>query len=541
MRRLNVMRTGALAALMAGVCDWTVPVAIATSSAIVATAHGADPLQASPGAPPPTRPQAPPAAPLLDELGGVASTHLLARVRPGVRVAHDALGRPTLRLASGALSDGFTTSAAALGVTSIEAAPRVAPADRARAAAIGLDRFVRIEVPAGTDTPAMAAALMRDFGGADGPFEIVECDGVGGLAETIPNDANFNLQYGMRNTGQVVAGQTGVVDADIDATNAWDSTTGSASIVIALLDSGLNDHPEITGRILVGTNIPQQNGNTADGCSSHGTHVAGIAAATGNNGIGVAGVCWNAQLLPIVVVNPCTGLESYVADGLTWAADHGADIANMSLQYSAGTEYLHAAVQYAAAAGMVLVAAAGNNNSGVAYPAKWPECIAVAATDNQDKRWASSNFGPEIDVAAPGWQVYSLNGSDSYAYKTGTSMATPHVSGIAALLWSIKPTLTADQIRALIETTCDDIATPGFDNLTGHGRVNAASAVAALLASIVPGDLNEDGVVDGADMGLLLGAWGPCPACDTAPCAADLDGSCTVDGADLGLLIGNWS
>lgn len=485
---------------------------------------------------------APPNVPVsLDAVGGVASTHVFVRVRPGVVAVAEGDGSPSLRRADGMRAAGLRPIVAAFGVRGIAPALRAAPANAARAAALGLDRFLRIDVPAGTDTPALVRELVAALGDPHGFIELAECDGVGSLAEVIPNDTSFSLQYSLRNTGQSVAGQAGVIDADIDSTDAWDISTGSPDVTIAFLDSGMNAHPEISGRILVGTNIPVPGGPTTDGCSSHGTHVAGIAAASGNNGVGIAGVCWSALLIPIVVVNPCTGLESYVADGLTFAADAGADIANMSLQYNTGSDYLHTAVQYATGAGMLLVAATGNSAGAVAYPAKWPECIAVAATDNKDKRWASSNFGPEVDVAAPGWQVYSLSGATGYGYKNGTSMAVPHVVGIAALLWSIQPTLTAQEVRGFIESTCDDVETPGFDTLTGHGRINAASAVAALLATLSPADLNQDGVVDGGDLGLMLGAWGPCEDCELLPCPADVDDSCTVDGADLGLLLGSWS
>lgn len=473
----------------------------------------------------------------LDEVGTVASTHVLVRLRPGAAVSTAPDGRPIVLAPDGARHPALEAELARVHAHAIERPSSVRPANVSRAARLGMDRWWAIRVPTGTDTPALAAAL-RSFAAL---FEVVECDGIGGIAELVPNDPSFGLQYALKNIGQVVVGQNGVVGADVDAGSAWDTTTGDGQVVIAFLDSGVSAHPELAGRILPGFNVPLQSQDTTDVCSSHGTHVAGIAAATGGNAAGIAGVCWNALLLPVVVVNPCTGTESWVADGITWAVDNGADIINMSLQYSSGTTYLHDAVQYAQAAGVVMFAATGNSNAAVSYPAKWAETIAVAATDNKDKRWTSSNFGPQVDVAAPGWQVYSLNGVAGYGYKSGTSMAVPHLSGLAALLRAVQPGITDTEIRAAIESTVDDVEAPGFDNLTGFGRVNAAAAIAAVASPPAPGDLNLDGVVDSADLGLMLSAWGMCADCDAIPCPADLDGSCAVDGADVGTLLANWS
>lgn len=472
-----------------------------------------------------------------DVVGGYSSSHVMARLVEGVVAEQAASGAFLLRDREGNASLAALDLLARHGVTAMGPALRRAPANLELARAVGLDRYIKIELPAGGDAPALAAALRT----LDGLIEVAELDGIGGVAG-VPNDPSFGLQYAMQNTGQVVQGVVGLANADVNGPEAWDATTGDGTLLIALLDSGLNEHTEVAGRIVPGWNVPQDNGNTADGCSSHGTHVAGIAGATGNNGVGIAGLCWNVDFMPIVVVNPCSGLESYVAGGLTIAADAGADIINMSLQYSGGSALLLDAVEYAAATGALLVAATGNSNAGVAYPAKWDLTIAVAATTNQDKRWSGSNFGPEVDVAAPGHNIYSLSGTSSYTYKTGTSMSVPIVSGLAALMWTIDPDLSAAEIRAAIEATAKDVEVAGFDTFTGHGRVDAAAALALIAPPPVPGDLDDNGVVDGADLGLLLAAWGTCLDCgDGVPCPADLDDSCVVDGADLGLLLSLWS
>jgi len=472
-----------------------------------------------------------------DVFGGYASTHVMARLVDGVVAERAASGALLLRDRDGIPSPAAIAVLSRHGVTAIGPALRRAPAQVELARALGLDRFVKLELAPGHDAPALVAEL-RTLGGL---VEIAELDGIGGVAG-VPNDPNFGVQYAMHNTGQVIQGMVGVANADVNGPEAWETTTGDGSLLIVLLDSGLNEHSEIAGRIVPGWNVPQDNGNTVDGCNSHGTHVAGIAGATGNNGVGIAGMCWNVDFMPIVVVNPCGGPESYVAAGLTLAADAGADIINMSLQYNGGSTLLFNSVQYAAATGAVLVAATGNFNTAVAYPAKWDQTIAVAATNNQDKRWSSSNFGPEVDVAAGGHNVYSLSGTASYTYKTGTSMAVPVVSGLAALLWTVAPDLTAAEIRTAIEDSAKDVETAGFDPLTGHGRVDAAAALLLVSPPPLPGDLDANGIVDGQDLGLLLAAWGICIDCgDGVPCPADLDGSCTVDGADLGLLLSLWS
>jgi subtilisin family serine protease len=337
--------------------------------------------------------------------------------------------------------------------------------------------------------------------------------------------------------GQVVGGLPGIAGADVSATAAWDITHGN-DLVIAVLDSGIDPHPELAGRILPGINVPDGNTVTVDECN-HGTHVAGIIAAAGNNGSGMAGLAWNARLLPVVVVNGCTGFEANVASGLIWAVDNGARIVNMSLQFYAFNPIFEQAVQYAHAQGALMVAASGNNgNTNVAAPARWNQTIAVAATDNRDERATFSNFGPEIDLAAPGVSVWSLSGQTSYTYKSGTSMAAPHVSGAAALLWAYNPSLTRDQVRAFLQLGAQDLGDPGTDILFGSGRLDIAASLALVPPPYAPEDLDRDGVVNAQDLAILLDSWGACADCDS--CAADFDGDCMVGATDLGRLLSAW-
>jgi subtilisin family serine protease len=195
-------------------------------------------------------------------------------------------------------------------------------------------------------------------------------------------------------------------------------------------------------------------------------------------------------------------------------------------------------VQYAHAAGVVLIAASGNQGAGeVAYPARWPETIAAGAITNVGDRWSLSNGGPNLDVMAPGANVWSLKDAAEYQFLSGTSMATPHVSGVAMLLLARDPGLSPDAIKATLQETAADLDAPGFDEQTGFGRIDAAAAVATLA---VTGDLDGDGTVSTADLLVLLGAWGPCDEACPPACPADLDGDCVVGTADLLALLANW-
>lgn len=478
---------------------------------------------------------------VLDEpapikVGGVdcAAHHLMVQLEPGVTFAKDADGAMALRGPGGVRSLRAARAAfAAAGVVSSKPL-LIAPAkDAALAAKLGLDRWHQVALAPNADAVAARTALA----GLKGLVAKAEFDGQGGLAE-VPNDPSFNLQWNMLNTGQPVSGVAGVPGADVGVTTAWNVTHGNPNLVIAVLDSGIDPHPQLAGRILPGINVPDGTTLTGDECSGHGTHVSGILAAAGNDGIGVAGMTWNAKLLPVVIVNGCSGFESNVATGLIWAADQGADLINMSLQFYLGGTPLRDAVTYAQAQGALMCAATGNNGNGViAAPARWSDTIAVAATDNRDVRASFSNFGAETDVSAPGVNVWSLAMSGGYAYRSGTSMSTPHVTGLAALLWSAAPTLTNVQVRALIEQGARDLGAPGRDDFYGLGRIDAAASF-ALLAPPRPEDLNHDGFVNAQDLAIMLGAWGPCADCEV--CVADLNGDCVVGPQDLAQLLGAW-
>jgi thermitase len=303
-------------------------------------------------------------------------------------------------------------------------------------------------------------------------------------------DPFFGKQWGLDNTGQEYDGRRGTEDADIDAPEAWDFATGSADVRIAILDSGIDpNHPDLEGK-LVDDVIDFSGSLTVDDNYGHGTHVAGIAAAKTNNGEGVAGVGYDASLLNVKVLgDEGWGASSWVAEGIVWATDNGAHVINMSLGFYSKSRTLEAAVDYAWNSGVLLVAAAGNDGtSRKLYPAAYPNCMAVAATDDDDQRvdepgWWASNYGEWVDVAAPGLFIYStfpthdyfLGKALHYDYGSGTSMATPHVSGLAGLLFGQDPLRTNAYVRSLIEGTADPI--PGTGTYWVHGRINACNAV----------------------------------------------------------------
>ncbi|HET6615556.1 MAG TPA: Ig-like domain-containing protein, partial [Dehalococcoidia bacterium] len=236
----------------------------------------------------------------------------------------------------------------------------------------------------------------------------------------------------------------------------------------------------------------------------HGTFVSGIVGAESNNGAGAAGVCWGCKIMPVKVLGSTgTGSTAAVAAGIDWAVDHGADVINLSLSSSSSTQTMLDAVNYAWNNGVIVVAASGNADSSVAYPAKYANVIAVGATDSDGARASFSNYGPELDVVAPGDTVLSTTGTgfgDSggwYGFGSGTSFSSPHVAGVVGLLISHGIT-DKNAIVDALTSTATDAGTPGFDNQYGWGIVDAASALtggADTTPPVVAITSPEDGAV----------------------------------------------
>ena len=339
----------------------------------------------------------------------------------------------------------------------------------------------------------------------------------------------------MSNQGQLVGGTTGVSGADIRALEAWEISTGADPVIVATLDSGTYPHADFSNRILPGRNMATGSSDTSDVCGGHGTRVAGIIAAAGDNGLGVAGINWTARILPITVSDPCSVAQSTTAEAVLWAVDNGAQVINMSLQFSSGTELLHDAIKYAADQDVVLVAAAGNSSGFIAYPGRWPETITVGAITNTDQRWSNSGVGEQIDLVAPGADVTSTAMFNTYSSASGTSFAAPHVAGAAALIRSLNPELTRDQIREILLSSARDLSLVGFDTGTGWGCLDLHAALLLTTPPEPSADLNGDGVVNHYDLTILLASWGAC-----AGCPADLDLDLRVNARDLTILLGLW-
>lgn len=265
----------------------------------------------------------------------------------------------------------------------------------------------------------------------------------------------------------------------IEAPEAWGYTTGPG-VLIAVLDSGADlDHPDLAGKLRTDIDWDFVNGDaTAEDDNGHGTHVSGIAAAVTDNGLGVAGVGWDAHILPLKVLNESgAGWDTDIAAAIRYAADHGADVINMSIEgASACPTILQEAVDYAYARGVVLVAAAGNSPSTPdpeVFPANCAHVLGVAATTSSDVLASYSNPGNHVSVAAPGSYIYSTWIGGGYGSMSGTSMATPHVAGLAALVLARFPYYTPDQAASAILDNAVDKGAAGWDTSYGCGRIDA--------------------------------------------------------------------
>jgi thermitase len=266
----------------------------------------------------------------------------------------------------------------------------------------------------------------------------------------IPDDYYFDQQWELQN---------------IHAIEAWNISQSSRIINIAILDSGIDsNHEDLAAKVVSEINFTDSNKQDKYG---HGTAVAGIAAAIANNDIGIAGVGCNVGLMDVKVLNDQgEGSYSWIIQGIIWATDHGANIINLSMAGGVDSPDLKFAIDYAWNRGVLIVVAAGNTGSNIAtFPAGYEHCIAVAATDRNDRRYTYSDYGTWIDVAAPG-EAYTTLIGNKYGNMAGTSMAAPYVSGLAALAFTIARDTNGDgqindEVRSAIENGCDTIADPG--------------------------------------------------------------------------------
>lgn len=315
----------------------------------------------------------------------------------------------------------------------------------------------------------------------------------------VPNDSLFYRQWDLQNDSSTQPWQgccnpgPPTAGADIDAGHAWAVTRGDSSVTVAVVDSGIDtSHPELAGRVVGSVSL---NGSTTtDDTAGHGTGVAGIIGAIPDNGAGIAGVDWNARLLDVKVRSddPNTRPTScdVIAQGITWATDHGAQVINVSLGLGAGCDTLQAATDYAWNHGALIVASAGNGSASYhVYPAAYPHVIAVAATDDRDQLASFSQYGSWIQLAAPGVGIPTLfpthansSGIENYGYDNGTSDSAPLVAGAAALVWPLVKDTNGDgrvndEVQQRLLQTAEAI--PGTGTDFQYGRLNVCRAVAS--------------------------------------------------------------
>ncbi len=353
---------------------------------------------------------------------------------------------------------------------------------------MGPGLYARIGLPSGSSVVESVNTL-RQFSGV-----VYAEPNYTGHAFLIPDDTYYSLQYGPQNCF---------------AEAGWDITTGSSSVVIAVVDTGVNGlHNEFSGKMTGGydfvNNLALTGGENSDDYG-HGTHVAGIAAAVGNNGNGIAGVAWGCEIMPVKVLNSSgSGTYTQIASGITWAATNGADVINMSLGGAGYSQLLNDAVKIAVDNGVVVVVSMGNDyQAKVNSPAVCQGVIAVGALNAKDEVTDFSTGGNHISIAAPGEAIYSTSNTGGYVYMSGTSMSCPFVSGVCALILSQHPGITPEEVKSQLEETAVDAGPAGWDKETGYGKPDIASALDTLQPNKY-GRVTVDIVPDTSGLSVVL-------------------------------------
>ncbi len=373
-----------------------------------------------------------------------------------------------LRSAILSLSIGLAAFAAANSPTFVEGTvlvkfrPGYTVASRAANLSIGASEsnfWPQIGVSKLTIPANMTVSQAVGFYRSKSFVQFVEPDYVHQIQFT-PNDPLFGTQY---------------QHTQVKTPQAWDLDQGAAWVKIAILDTGVDlTHPDLAMKVGPGFDFINNDADPSDD-HGHGTHVAGLAAAATNNGIGTAGTGFNCRIMPVKVATAFGGIPTSASvSGMTFAADNGAKVINMSYGGSGASASEQAAVNYAWGKGVVLVAASGNSGvSTIFYPAGFAKVIAVGATNQNDQKAGFSNFGPWVDVAAPGVDTPSTLLGGGYGGNTGTSMSSPVAAGVVGLVWSIAgQSATPAEIRGYVESTCDNVG-----NWVFFGRVNAFAAL----------------------------------------------------------------
>jgi subtilisin family serine protease len=366
---------------------------------------------------------------------------------------------------------------------------------------------VRVETLAGVDVEVWQVKEGREAGiveqlNADPMVDYAELNYLAYAFET-PNDPDFGKQWGL---------------TKVQAPAAWDLSTGNSSTVIAIIDTGIDaSHPDLAGKLVAGYDFVDGDDDPHDE-NGHGTHVAGIAAAATNNSIGVAGMNWNARIMPVRVLDAGgSGPNTDIVKGINWAYQHGAKVINLSLGGTTYQQIMQDAINDAHDAGSLVVAAMGNCRTydppacpvanPTNYPAAYDNVMAVAATGPNDLFAPYSQYGTHCDISAPGGAMTSYHDpagiystmptypvylTTNYSYYrdydflNGTSQATPFVSGLAALVWALNSSLPPDQVQQIIEDSARDLGDPGWDPTYGWGRIDALAALQLLSKPPAP-------------------------------------------------------
>ena len=328
---------------------------------------------------------------------------------------------------------------------------------------VDVERPIVVELNGTLPVPA-AIALLRQH--ADVQF--VEPDYVGSGAGR-PSDPSYGSQWHHQK---------------IQSEAAWDITTGSSDVIVAVLDTGLSTSAEFSGRVVSGGYDYVNNDTLPVDDHGHGTAVAGVAAANANNGTLVAGVNWGCRILPHKVLDAQNnGFYSRQTQAIYDATDAGAKVINFSIGGHSDSAAMQAGIDYAISRGVIFITISHNDGSGVVrFPGRLPQCITVGATERDDTWAAFSNYGPGIDLVAPGRDIYTVGSNGALQFWFGTSFAAPQVSGVAALIAGLNPSITQREMEPLLLASSQDgvggsFDTPGWDQYFGYGRLNAKYAL----------------------------------------------------------------
>ncbi len=320
-----------------------------------------------------------------------------------------------------------------------------------------------IELPTGADEVAVMRTLKKD-----NRLKYVELD-MAVTPDATVSDPYYSNSWAL---------------PKIQAPSSWDSVNGSG-VIIAILDTGVDStHPDLAPNMVPGWNMYDNNADTSD-IDGHGTIVSGAAAAAANNGNGSSGVAWGAKIMPVRISAPDSTVAywSTVADGINWAADHGARVASISYSGVSSSSTVQSAAQYMRSKGGVVMASAGNTGGLVSYAAS-DSILVAAATDNNDQRASWSSYGSYVDISAPGVSIYTTLRGGGYGTASGTSLSCPITAATAALMISANNNLSPTDIDQILKSTALDLGAAGYDIYYGAGRVDAAKAVAAAQSTI---------------------------------------------------------